>query len=800
MAYANTIINNIKSNGKSPYAYYTVTAEATRINATAITVNVNVAANLASSSSSLGTGSTMGLDSYFNFNGQTKGALRIKATNTSWSGTTKHYKTGSYTVDNVSATTSSIGTCFRTTRTGSVANTTNTSYGCWTSWRGGSALPIPIWVYYSYNANGGTTTPTGGSFQGGNTVTLAAAISHNNTTANGYTVTFDANGGSVSPTTATATDTTSYSFAGWLCSLNGTTYSAGATSPALTADTTFTAQWTTSTTKGSIATPSATHASGTATRTVTFNANGGSTTKTSQNSTATITYTANGWYTATSGGTKRCNNGASYTPSASETVHQQWGSSTGSYSAVTLPTTSQCTRTYYTLLGFSTSDTATTATYSPGASYTPDATRTLYAVWQLNAPTAATISITNITRSKVSVSVGYTGTGLTGYTVYYRANSTGTYSSVSLGTSSTGTITGLQPNTSYQFYVKATNSSGSIDSSTTTSTTKAYTPIVNLPTSTNLTSSSSTIGVSATGDTNAAITNYTLYWTPVSNIQWTCTNAQIIDDMAFKVLSSDNSVWVRLFYHNCKEGTVLFTSLNECKNTQTTDKYSRLYLIDSGDLYKSSSDNKYEFMLCYPNNTTQYNRWKQTYAPQNEFVTETSTGDGVATGYSAVHIDWTSNYWGGMTRDKNDTSSYSPTWLSGSVGHANWFYAIGAASTHGDGIPSYSSTFSCVELWVRIGTLTNNASSQNMNTSTSTSITNLTENTDYIIWTSATNAGGTMFSPALTIHTLSGQVTLQIKNNGAWVEGPVYVKVNGAWVAAEKVFIKNNGTWVESTN
>ena len=35
-------------------------------------------------------------------------------------------------------------------------------------------------------------------------------------------------------------------------------------------------------------------------------------------------YTCNGWYTTTSGGTKRANAGASYTPTTSETVHAQW--------------------------------------------------------------------------------------------------------------------------------------------------------------------------------------------------------------------------------------------------------------------------------------------------------------------------------------------------------------------------------------------------------------------------------------------------------------------------------------------
>lgn len=323
----------------------------------------------------------------------------------------------------------------------------------------------------SYAANGGSSTPNSQTKTHGVNLTIASAISRANSTANGYTVTFNANGGSVSPTTKTATDTTTYSFTGWKSSATGTTWSGGATNFSENNATTLTAQWSSSTTKGSVATSSATRSNGTATRTVTFDAttNGGTCSTSSLNSTATITYTGNGWYTDASGGTKRCDNGGTYTPSASETVYQQWSSSTGSYSAitlpaatkangsanrtvtinanggtstvpsrtstatitytqtgwwtassggtnrgnsgatytpsaaekiyaqfssstgnysaVTLPTTTECTRPEYILLGFSTSDTAATATYAPGASYTPSANIILYAVWELDQAT-----------------------------------------------------------------------------------------------------------------------------------------------------------------------------------------------------------------------------------------------------------------------------------------------------------------------------------------------------------------------------------------------------------------------------
>jgi hypothetical protein len=64
----------------------------------------------------------------------------------------------------------------------------------------------------SYNANGGSSTPSNQTKTYGSNLTLASAISRNSTTANGYTVNFNANGGSVSPTSKTATDTTFYSF------------------------------------------------------------------------------------------------------------------------------------------------------------------------------------------------------------------------------------------------------------------------------------------------------------------------------------------------------------------------------------------------------------------------------------------------------------------------------------------------------------------------------------------------------------------------------------------------------------
>lgn len=175
----------------------------------------------------------------------------------------------------------------------------------------------------------------------------------------------------------------------------------------------------------------------------------------------------------------------------------------------------------------------------------------------------------------------------------------------------------------------------------------------------------------------------------------------LIEDMKIKTLG-DGSVWARVFYHNCVGGTVLFTSAAEVLNTQTTNKYSRLYMLDQ---FKAS-DNKFEFMLCYPDDTTSYNRWKQSNNPCNEYVTPTTEGTANAAGYEAISIAWSTNYWGGLTRQNSNPNTVSNSYLSGSVGHANYFYAIGSYSAFKTGIPSYgSSTATVVELWVRTDTV-----------------------------------------------------------------------------------------------
>jgi len=174
----------------------------------------------------------------------------------------------------------------------------------------------------------------------------------------------------------------------------------------------------------------------------------------------------------------------------------------------------------------------------------------------------------------------------------------------------------------------------------------------------------------------------------------------ILEDMEIKFF--EGAEWAKIFEHNNHAKTVLFSGIADCLHSETTDKYSRLYLLD----YFENINSKYEFLLEYPDDApTSYNRWIQNNNPCNEFVPTSSTEELYADGYEAVHIDWSSQHWGGMTRHSSSTTAISGTYLSGSVGSTNWFFAIGACSSYGSGIPSYNSTANRVQLWVRIDNL-----------------------------------------------------------------------------------------------
>lgn len=168
--------------------------------------------------------------------------------------------------------------------------------------------------------------------------------------------------------------------------------------------------------------------------TIKYNANGGSGAPGNQtkwkDQTLTLSstkptrtgYSFLGWSTSSTATTATYSAGGSYTANSAATLYAVWKANTYkvSYNAnggsgapsaqtktygktLTLSTTKP-TRTNYTFKGWSTSASATTATYSAGGSYTANSAATLYAVWEL-AYKKPTISGTSIIRSEDGTSI-----------------------------------------------------------------------------------------------------------------------------------------------------------------------------------------------------------------------------------------------------------------------------------------------------------------------------------------------------------------------------------------------------------
>lgn len=245
-------------------------------------------------------------------------------------------------------------------------------------------LPPTYTVTYSENgSNTGTATfPSGGgvTLKRGQDIT----VSTNSTT---YTLTPNANGGTASGTgTTTVTTTRTKPFTSWYSSSNSMEYYAGETYGYIS-DTTMTAQYGTETSSNSYrhsftgitVTPPASTSTDYCKVYMNQNYDSAESSMLAQIQ-STKSYSLKGWYTAASGGTKYSS--SSPTVSSDTTIYAQYNSST-SIGSVTLPALE---RPEYTLLGYSTDQTATSATYTAGTSYTPSSTDdvTLYAIWEPN--------------------------------------------------------------------------------------------------------------------------------------------------------------------------------------------------------------------------------------------------------------------------------------------------------------------------------------------------------------------------------------------------------------------------------
>lgn len=287
----------------------------------------------------------------------------------------------------------------------------------------------------------GTTYASGASYIANANVTLYAQW-----TANPYTVTFNANGGTCSTASKSVTynstygtlptpTRTGYTFNGWFTAASGGTKVTTDTTVTITAAQTLYAQWTLNT------------------YTIVFNGNGstsgsmsnlsmtyGTAKNLTANTFAKTGYTFNGWNTKSDGtGTayadKASVNNLTSTNGATVTLYAHWKINTFSVSfnanggsgapsaqtktygtALTLSSTKP-TRTGYTFTSWNTKADGSGTSYAAGASYTANSDITLYAQWTANTNTKYVV---NHYQMNVSGS---------GYTLKETENKTGTTAS-----------------------------------------------------------------------------------------------------------------------------------------------------------------------------------------------------------------------------------------------------------------------------------------------------------------------------------------------------------------------------------
>jgi uncharacterized repeat protein (TIGR02543 family) len=325
-----------------------------------------------------------------------------------------------------------------------------------------TSLPTPTRTNYTFG--GWYTAITGGTFigNGGFAYTPTASITlYARWTAINWTVSWDANGGTVSPTsntgiqgstvTAPTPTRTNFTFLYWRDSLSAVSYlyqlSAGGTwtqSQTIT----FYAWWQQ------------------ITYLVTYNANGGSVSPASATvnagSATTLptptraNFTFNGWYTAASGGSLVGSGGGSYTPTAAITLYAQWtavivnytvtwnavggsgGGTTVQQAGVAHTAPSPGTQLGYTFNGYYNTS-AGDFLYGPiasGGSFTPPSTISMFARWTAIIPNISSITVTGNVTAGVTCSAVMTNTQSVQYVLYGRDTTSSAWTQLGSGTAS----------------------------------------------------------------------------------------------------------------------------------------------------------------------------------------------------------------------------------------------------------------------------------------------------------------------------------------------------------------------------
>ena len=269
--------------------------------------------------------------------------------------------------------------------TGSHGSASYTTTKCQqTAWRTGST-DYGSGANYTANASATfaaiwtVTNPVGTNY-----VLPTGTPTHANTTTSSYTVSYNANGGNSTPSTQTSTRTVTYSFGGWHThATNATTVTNSRR--VIAAETLYAHYNPTVGAQPAITLAGAITKSDTTETGYKVNFNKNATdailSRTSSNATRIYQYTFEKWHAGSASGTGYSAS-SSYTPTGNVTMYANFTQSVKSQGYVMLPSSTECTRDGYILLGWATSANATSVEYGANTQYWPQSDNvTLYAVW-----------------------------------------------------------------------------------------------------------------------------------------------------------------------------------------------------------------------------------------------------------------------------------------------------------------------------------------------------------------------------------------------------------------------------------
>ncbi len=138
----------------------------------------------------------------------------------------------------------------------------------------------------------------------------------------------------------------------------------------------------------------------------------------------------------------------------------------------------------------------------------------------------------------------------------------------------------------------------------------------------------------------------------------------------------NGATWAQILYHFNDAGSQLFASSDGLESKTKNDFYFNSQFANLARYNLTS----YEFLLQY-SHLSGYNQWKQTSNP--------ATTSEAVSGYQAVSISWDTNTNSSAFQGIAKSNS-GATFIDGTIGHSNWYYALGSYSEWNGGIPGPS--------------------------------------------------------------------------------------------------------------